>query len=370
MDRRTLLTGMAGIGAVALVGCGDKKSPTATPTTATPTPTATTTTTEAPPHPAVADTIASGLDVPWGIAFLASGDALVGLRNKGEIIKISAAGKVSTIGDVSGVMAPTGIGEGGLLGIAFAPGDENTLFAYITTAGDNRIVTMDFTGGKLGTPRAILTGIPASTHHNGGRLLFDDAGHLFVSTGDAEQSQRAQDKSSLGGKILRVGTDGKASSGNPFDNRTWSYGHRNIEGLAFDSAGRLWATEFGEKATDELNLIKPGRNYGWPDVEGTSNNSAFTNPKATWQPTSACSPAGIAITRSTAFVGALQGQCLFAVALDGEDAGKPKAYFAEEYGRIRSVTVAPDDSLWVTTSNTDGRIDPKKVDDRILRVTL
>lgn len=367
MDRRALLTGMAGIGAIALVGCGDKEAPTAERTTATPTPTATT---AAPPHAAVADSIASGLDVPWGIAFLASGDALVGLRNKGEIVRVSPAGKVSTAGDVSGVMAPTGIGEGGLLGIAFAPGDQSTLFAYITTAGDNRVVTMDFIGGKLGKPRAILTGIPASTHHNGGRLLFDEAGHLFISTGDAEQSQRAQDKSSLGGKILRVGPDGKASSGNPFDNRTWSYGHRNIEGLAFDSAGRLWATEFGEQATDELNLIKPGKNYGWPDVEGASNDTAFTNPKATWKPTSTCSPAGIAITRSTAFIGALQGQCLFAVALDGEDAGKPKAYFAGEYGRIRSVTVAPDYSLWVTTSNTDGRINPAKVDDRILRVTL
>ena len=193
---------------------------------------------------------------------------------------------------------------------------------------------------------------------------------LLVATGDAEQSDLAQDRDALAGKILRIRPDGRAAPGNPYDNRTWSYGHRNVEGLAFDADGRLWATEFGDKEADELNLISRGKNYGWPDVEGDSDDDDFVNPKVVWSPTSSCSPAGLAITRSTAFVGALRGQCLFAVPLDGTKAGKPKAYFAEEHGRIRNVVVAPDGSLWVTTSNTDGRVDPGRNDDKILRVTL
>ena len=169
--------------------------------------------------------------------------------------------------------------------------------------------------------------------------------------------------------MLRVDRNGKASAGNPFGNRTWSYGHRNIEGFAFDADGRLWACEFGENKVDELNLVEKGKNYGWPRFEGKSDEDGFVTPKVTW-PTNECSPSGMAITRSTAFVAALQGECVYAVPLDGTDAGEPRALFEGEYGRIRTIEVAPDDSLWVTTSNTDGRGDPGKNDDRILRVTL
>lgn len=367
VERRTFLSGLTAAGALALVGCSSKDKP-SKPSATTPTPSVATTTATTP-HPRVASTIASGLNVPWGIVFLAGGDALVSQRDKGTVVRISTAGKVSTVGAVKGVVGSTGQGEGGLLGIATAPGDESTLFAYITTASDNRVVKMDLTPTSLGSPKAILPGIPTSLHHHGGRLMFDPKGRLYVSTGDAEQSELAQDKSSLAGKILRIDQDGKAAAGNPFDNRTWTYGHRNVEGLAFDSAGRLWASEFGDKKADELNLIRRGGNYGWPDVEGKSDNPAYVNPKVTW-PTSDCSPSGLAITGSIAFLGALQGECLFAVPLDGTDAGTPKAYFAGDYGRVRSVVVAPDGALWVTTSNTDGRSNPTKVDDRILRVTL
>jgi glucose/arabinose dehydrogenase len=318
----------------------------------------------------VADVIADNLNVPWSIVFLPSGDALVSERDRARIRRITPAGKVSTVGEVSGVQAPSGFGEGGLLGLALAPGEAETLYAYCTTRSDNRVVRLSLRGGRLGRPDPVLTGIPSSTHHNGGSLVFASDGNLFVATGEAEVPSRAQSRSSLGGKILRIRPDGRAASGNPFGNRTWTYGHRNIEGLAFDADDRLWASEFGEKETDELNLIAKGRNYGWPNVEGRSSNDRYENPKATWSPTSTCSPAGLAITRSTAFLGALQGRCLFAVPLDGTDAGSAKKYFADDYGRIRSVAVAPDGSLWVTTSNTDGRTDPGKDDDKILRVTL
>ncbi|HEU4546127.1 MAG TPA: PQQ-dependent sugar dehydrogenase, partial [Microlunatus sp.] len=299
-------------------------TPSRTPTAPSPTPTGS-------PRPEIAGTIADDFDVPWGLVFLAGGDALVSERNSAKIIRVTAKGKKTTLGEVSGVVPPTGIGEGGLLGIATAPGDEETLFVYYTTGSDNRVGRLSLAGGKVGKPKAVLTDIPTSTHHHGGRLLFDDEGMLLVATGDAEQSSLAQDKGSLAGKILRIRPDGRAAPGNPFDNHTWSYGHRNVEGLAFDSAGRLWATEFGDKEADELNLIGKGENYGWPDAEGASDDDDLTDPKATWSPTSSCSPAGLAITRATAFVGALQGRCLFAVPLDGTKAGEPKAYFADDH---------------------------------------
>ncbi len=302
--------------------------------------------------------------------FLASGDALVSERDTARILKITPKGTVSTLGEVSGVQAPSGAGEGGLLGLAIAPHDQQTLYAYCTTSSDNRVVRLSLAGGRVGKPHAVLSGVPTSTHHHGGRLLFAPDGNLFVSTGDAEVSSRAQNRDSLAGKILRITPNGKAAPGNPFGNRTWTYGHRNIEGLAFDAKGRLWATEFGEKTSDELNLIIKGHNYGWPYVEGTSADSRYTNPKLTWSPTSTCSPAGLAITRSTAFIGALQGKCLFSVTLDGTSAGAPRKHFAGDYGRIRSVAAAPDGSLWITTSNTDGRATPGTHDDKILRVTL
>jgi glucose/arabinose dehydrogenase len=304
------------------------------------------------------------------MVFLSSGDALVSERNSGRIIRVTPQGRKSEAGEVSGVNAPNGLGEGGLLGLALAPGDESTLFAYLTSDSDNRVVRMSLDNGRLGRQRSVLTDIPSSVHHNGGAIRFDDEGMLFVATGDAENSANAQDRDSLAGKILRIRPDGRAAPGNPYDNRTYSYGHRNIEGLAFDADGRLWATEFGAQETDELNVIRRGRNYGWPVAEGRSSNDDFTNPRVTWSPTSACSPAGLAIARSTAFVGALRGQCLFAVPLDGVDAGEPEAYFEGDYGRIRGVYNAPDGSLWITTSNTDGRAEPGRNDDLILRVTL
>lgn len=370
MERRTLLTGFAAFGAVALVGCSDDRPTPAnrslSTTSAAPEPAGTPEL--APRTPTIGSTVASGLNVPWGIAFLANGEALVSQRDVGSIVRIATDGSVTELGKVPDSSGSPG-GEGGLLGIAVPPGDEGVIFAYVTTGSDDRVVRMSLSGNTLGPPEAILTGIPIGSRHHGGRLLFEPSGLLFVSTGDAGDGLRAQDRDSLAGKVLRIDQDGKAAADNPFGNRTWSYGHRNVEGLAFDSEGRLWATEFGEKSADELNLIERGGNYGWPDVEGRGDNSDYINPKVTWG-TDECSPAGIAITKSTAYVGALQGQCLFAVPLDGTQVGKPVAYFGGEHGRVRSVALAPDGALWVTTSNTDGRGDPGTGDDRIFRVAV
>lgn len=391
--RRTVLLGAVGA-AAGLAGCGVPTGDAPSSTTNAPTPSATTsspapTRTPSPtrshtaspsatpepsptgrPDPEVDATVADDLDVPWGLAFFANGDALVSERDTARLLRVTPKGRVTRLGEVRGVQPATGIGEGGLLGVALAPGDEDTVFAYLTSGSDNRVVRLSIARGKVGRPRAVLTGIPTSVHHHGGRLLFAPDGSLFVSTGDAEDSALAQQRGSLAGKILRIRPDGRAASGNPYGNRTWTYGHRNVEGLAFDADGRLWATEFGDKRADELNRVVKGRNYGWPRVEGRSGDDRYADPAATWSPTSSCSPAGLAITRSTAFVGALQGRCLFSVALDGTRAAKPRRHFADDHGRIRNVVAAPDGSLWMTTSNTDGRRTPGKDDDKILRVTL
>lgn len=323
----------------------------------------------------MAGVVAQNMNVPWGIAFLRSGAALVSERNSGRIVRVDPGGKKTTLGEIDGVQPPRGIGEGGLMGIALAPGDEETLFVYHSTDSDDRLVRVSLAGGRVGRSRGLLTGIRSRTNHHGGRLLFAPDKTLFLATGDANDPDSAQDRDALTGKILRLTTDGKAAPGNPFGNRTWTYGHRNIEGLAFDARGRLWATEFGAQDYDELNLIRRGGNYGWPDVEGPSEGDGskgggYVQPSYTWSPTDISSPAGLAITRSTAFVAALRGQCLFSLTLDGTKVSEGETHFAEEYGRIRNVVVAPDDSLWVSTSNTDGRDEPGADDDQILRVTL
>jgi len=364
-DRRTFLAGVAGASALALVGCGDGSKPNATPL---PSPKRT-----APVVPRVAGTIATGLSVPWGISFLKDGRALVGERDSGRISLVdskAAEGKrVQEMGTVPGVFAETGASRG-LLGLVLDPDDESQLYAFYTMATEQRIARIDLKGGKLGDIEPILTGIPTGKGHYGGRLAFGPDGFLYASTGDNQRVPTpAQDRDSLAGKILRITKDGKPAKGNPFDSEVWSWGHRNIEGIAFDDDGRLWSTEFGADKADELNLIEKGGNYGWSIYEGESDDPEYVAPKVTWG-VAECSPAGIAIAESTAFVAALRGQRLWAVPLSGEKTGNPRAHFVEEFGRLRTVAVAPDGSLWLGTSNTDGNGKPRAGDDRLLRVVL
>ena len=176
---------------------------------------------------------------------------------------------MSPSGDVREIqtLPEGGSGEGGLLGLAVSPDyeDDRYIYAYYTTGGDNRVVR--FRMGE--TPEPILTGIPFNTYHDGGRIKFGPDGMLYVSTGDAGDSENSQDRSSLGGKILRIEPDGSIPPDNPFPgNPVYSYGHRNVEGLAWDSEGRLYASEFGASTWDEVNRIEAGENYGWPAVEG------------------------------------------------------------------------------------------------------
>ena len=311
--------------------------------------------------------VADNLAVPWGIAFLPNGDALVAERTTARIFRLDASGgdpeEVMTVPDVD-----TGAGEGGLLGLTVSPDYEKDgyVYAYLTSDEDNRIVRFEL-GGE---PEPILTGIARSEIHNGGRIEFGPDGNLYAGVGDADNAGLAQDPSSLNGKILRIEPDGEVPGDNPLPGSpVYSLGHRNVQGLAWDPDGRLWATEFGQDAFDEVNLIEAGQNYGWPEVEGKGDTAAgrFTNPQVTWE-TSESSPSGAAIVDGNLYVAALVGERLWRVPLKGDTAGEPESFLDGKYGRIRTTVEAPDGSLWIATSNTDGRGDPAEDDDRIIRL--
>lgn len=326
--------------------------------------------TAAPPRVTVDSAVTTGLTSPWGLAFLPDGSALVSERDTGRIKRVPAdGGKAVTVGRVRGSVPQ---GEGGLLGLAVPPGaDPAYVFAYYTGATDNRVVRLAWDGSRIGRQKAILTGIPKNTYHDGGRLLVGPNSTLFVGTGDAGDPDLAQDRRSLAGKVLRITFDGRPAPGNPFPGSpVYTLGHRNVQGLALDSAGRLWASEFGQSDVDELNLLRPGRNYGWPVHEGAAKDDRFVNPAAQWSPTSTASPSGIAILDDVVYVASLRGQVLWQVPLAGTRAGTPTALRLGDRGRLRTIAVAPDGALWLVTSNTDGRGSPRPKDDRILRLTV
>ena len=252
------------------------------------------------------------------------------------------------------------------------PGGPDPAFvlAHLTTATDNRVVRIAWDGTGFGEQVPILTGIPANTFHNGGRLLALPDGTILVSTGDAGLPSTAQDPASLAGKILRITADGDPAPDNPDPGSpVYSLGHRNVQGLALDSAGGLWASEFGAGDADELNRITAGGNYGWPVHEGGAGDPAYVDPAAQWSPTSVASPSGIAILDDVAYVASLRGEVLWQVPLVGDRAAAPVGLDLGDLGRLRTVAVAPDGALWLVTSNTDGRGSPGPDDDRILRLT-
>src|SRR6266536_1966050 len=258
--------------------------------------------------------IARGIDVPWGLVFLPGGDALVAERDSARILRVpGGGGEPHEVYRVPGVVPG---GEGGLLGLAISPSyaTDRYVYAYFTAASDNRIVRFRLGEGAGGTPEVVFDGISKAGVHNGGRIVFGPDGMLYAGTGDATERGSAQ---------------------NPFD---------------------------------ELNLIEPGRNYGWPEVEGTGDTSGgkYTNPLVTWR-TAEASPSGIAIAGDVIHVAALRGARLWTVPIQARQVGTPKAELVDKYGRLRTVEVAPDGALWLTTSNTDGRGTARPGDDRILR---
>jgi glucose/arabinose dehydrogenase len=310
--------------------------------------------------------------VPWGVAFLPDGSALVTLRDAGDVLYIenTAGTPPITVGHVPGVQPG---GEGGLLGVAVSPAfaSDRTVFFYLTSRDDNRVIAMTFDGSTLKPGPVIVSGIAKASNHNGGRLAFGPDRYLYVSTGDASEGDASQDKASLNGKILRVTTSGAPAPGNPFPgSRVWSLGHRNVQGMAWDKAGDMYASEFGQNTWDELNHIEPGRNYGWPVVEGISHRPGFTDPVRQWA-TADASPSGIAVGADGAvYMAALRGESLWRIPLLGKGkTGEPQRLLRETYGRLRAVVSAPDGRLWLMTSNTfRGSMRPG--DDRVVALRL
>ncbi|MCK8609167.1 sorbosone dehydrogenase family protein [Agromyces sp. C10] len=319
------------------------------------------------------EVIAEGLEAPWSVVRLPDGGVLVSERDSGRIVEVLEDGTLREAGVVEGVAAG---GEGGLLGLAHRPGDADdaaSLYAYFTSDSDNRVVRMPLTGvtGELGLGRAepVLTGIPRAGNHNGGRLAFGPDGLLYVTTGDAGDRDSSQDLESLGGKILRMTPEGEPAPDNPFDSLVWSFGHRNVQGIAWDAAGGMWAAEFGQNTWDELNRIVPGGNYGWPEVEGRADDARFTDPAVQW-PTGEASPSGIAVVGDTVVVAALRGARLWWASPAITSPTDVVDTYAGEYGRFRDVIAGPDGELWALTNNTDGRGSPREGDDRLLRIRV
>ncbi|MCB5911505.1 PQQ-dependent sugar dehydrogenase [Streptomyces pinistramenti] len=320
--------------------------------------------------PGTPATVSDGWSIPWGLSWLPDGSALLTERDTFKVFTLTQDGTKKEVGKVPEVVT-TG-GEGGLLSIAVSPDwkSDHHVFVMHTASEGNRIARLTYQDGKLGDYTVLVKGIKKNKYHNGGRIKFGPDGFLYATTGEAQTPDLAQDKKSLNGKILRMTPDGKPAPGNPFGTLVYSYGHRNPQGLTWDAAGHLWEAEFGDAKYDELNLIEPGKNYGWPLCEGTCSTDGMTSPKRQW-PVKDASPSAVAYADGALYLAALRGQRLWRIPVDGTAAGTPKAYYTKDYGRLRTVEAVPGKkALWLTTTNADNNGDGGPGSDKVFRIDL
>ena len=330
--------------------------------------------------------IATDLEAPWDLEFLSNGDMLVTERDTGVIKRVSSDGATTSLtGPGADALAEADTqGEAGLLGITALPGDDSVLYLYFTREDGNAVVRMTLDDNQLRNPTEVVAGIPKASNHDGGRIAFGPDGHLYIATGDAAEPELAQDPQALHGTILRVvatggGDDGDPAPGNPFGDLVFSYGHRNVQGLGWNADGIMFAAEFGQADADELNIIEPGANYGWPQAEGLigapdgtalgDTVDGLTYPVAEWRPTAAASPSGIAVTGEGVYVATLRGEAVFRVPFTADGVGEPQL-LVDDLGRVRHVELGPDGALYVLTNNTDGRGSAREGDDRIVRLEI
>ena len=305
--------------------------------------------------------VATDTDLPWGLVALPDGSILYGRRDAHEIVRV-ANGVKTIVGTVPNIGNTHG--EGGLLGIAVTkdfPATDPWIYIYHTSEADNRIVRIQYKDDALvpSTYQVLVAGIGRNKYHNGGRLRFGPDGKLYAATGDAQSPERVQDINSLNGKVLRINTDGSVPSDNPFNNYVWTYGHRNPQGLAFDSRGRLWLQEFGNDVFDETNLLEKGGNYGWPDCEGILSQSGEGCVKAGLKapagiyPVAQASCSGLAIINDILYVACLRGTRVYSAVISDDSLTNFDQLFVGTYGRLRTIESTIDgDGFWMTTSNS------------------
>ncbi len=317
------------------------------------------------------EVIAENLDIPWEMVFLPDKSMLVTER-PGKLIRISDTRKIIPVTGVEHT------GEGGLLGVALHPdfSTNHFLYLYLTTKDreglKNRVERYTFENDAISNKKSIIENIPGSSMHDGGRIAFGPDTKLYITTGDAGKEKNAQDTNSLAGKILRLNDDGSIPSDNPFNNAVYSYGHRNPQGIAWDNAGTLWATEHGrsipKSGFDEVNLIEKGRNYGWPTIQGDEAQADMESPIAHSGADDTWAPSGAAVLGNKLFFAGLRGQSLYRAELSRDQIQNLAPLLVEQFGRLRTVVVGPDKQLYILTNNTDGRGKPKAGDDKIIRI--
>lgn len=322
--------------------------------------------------PSDIEIIAENLNIPWEVTFLPNGEILVTER-PGTLRKIWPDKKVITVEGVYHV------GEGGLLGMALHPDFERTrwIYLYLTTkipeGFANRVERYYFESDRLTERTVIIDSIPGAAYHDGGRIAFGPDGYLYITTGDAGNEDSAQDINSLAGKILRIRDDGTIPRDNPFGNAVYSYGHRNSQGLAWDEQNRLWATEHGRSGVfsgfDELNLIEKGVNYGWPVIQGDEKAEGMRTPMVNSGPDETWAPAGAVYLDNRIFFTGLRGESLYEAKISSDGTVEYiRAHWQGTFGRLRAIQKGPDGYFYLTTSNTDGRGNPRPGDDKLIRI--
>ncbi len=311
--------------------------------------------------------VVKNLQIPWALDFLPDGTMLFTER-PGKIYSVDLKKSNEPV-EIASIEEAAPIGEGGLLGLAVHPDFQHNPFVYVYYTYQlhdnylNRVVRYQLSENKLHDPSLIIDKIPGAPTHNGGRIRFGPDNYLYITTGDAQIPDAAQDINSFAGKILRIKDDGSIPEDNPFINSpVYSYGHRNPQGIAWDEQGQLWATEHGPTAHDEINLIKPGRNYGWPIITGKGSQSGMETPAiesgyVTW------APAGAEILDNVLYFCGLRGRALYGFDLKTKKLSK---YLSGSLGRLREIKLAPGGLFYVATNNRDGRGIPKKDDDMIV----
>lgn len=313
------------------------------------------------------ETVAQGLDTPWSIA--KSNDVFYLSERPGKIIKIDGNKKNEQQVDLDKEVSTAA--EAGLLGFVLAPDfkDSQEAYAYYTYEDNgqfNRIVKLKLENDTWKEEEVLIDKIPSGQYHHGGRLKIGPDDKLYATTGDASDEQNAQDKDTLGGKILRINLDGSKPKDNPISNSyVYSYGHRNLQGIVWTPDGQMYASEHGNQANDEINEIKEGHNYGWPVIEGNEENNNMETPIFTSGSDDTWAPSGIAFNDGIIYSAALRGEGIMKFDVEKDEMKK----VATKYGRIRDVYIVNDD-LYFVSNNTDGRGNPSQNDDKMYKVSL